>query len=230
MTGLVCLQGGREFTADCVEMDRAVLDRPLLDQPESGRSAARVVAVLAGAARVGSDYDGASRRAERHYQQLIDFSVDRFVVIPDPRTDLGGTLTALDSAIDLLVLPGGSPSSLLGVLSGPVRHRVLELHQAGMTISGASAGAMVVCSSMVRPDRDGDVVDGLGLVDGLALPHWSPGSDRWPVPSDLTLWGLPECGGAITAPDGSVTAVGQGTPSVRRSDTGTWTPLPRFPL
>ena len=207
--GLLCLQGGREFTPECVDMDRTVI----------ARSSARLVAVLAGAARVGSDYDGASDRARRHYSGLgADVRV-----IPDPRVDVDGALAALDEEIDLIVLPGGSPSGLLDVLSGTVRARVRELHSSGTAISGASAGAMVLCTSVVRPDRGGGVVDGIGLVDGLALPHWSPGTTRWRVP-DVTLWGLPECGGVVIDGDDR-RAVGRGEPSMRLD--GDWSPLPR---
>jgi len=209
MHGILCLQGGREFTPECVEMDREVL----------AVAEAQHVAVLAGAARVGSDYDGASTRARRHYAGL-DVDVQ---VVPDPRTDLDAALDAMRSRIDLLVLPGGSPSSLLDVLSGLVRDRLLELHAAGTAISGASAGAMVMCSHMARPDR-GDVADGLALVDGLALPHWSAGTPpRWPVP-DVQLWGLPECGGVIID-DGVARGVGAGHASTH--DGTAWHPVPR---
>ncbi len=209
MSGLLCLQGGREFTAECREMDTAVI----------AAAGARSVAVLAAAARVGSDYAGASARARRHYAAL-DVEVR---VIPDPRDDVDAALNQMHEPIDLLILPGGSPSSLLDVLSGSVRERLLDLHSSGAAISGASAGAMVLCSHMVRPDR-GDLVAGLGLVDGLALPHWSAGSDRrWPVP-DVTLWGLPECGGVIIE-DGAYRAVGAGIASVHNGDG--WLPVPR---
>jgi len=209
MSGLICLQGGHEFTADCRQMDTDVL--ALVG---AGR-----VAILAGAARPGSDFAGASNRATRHYTGL-GASV---LTIPDPRDDAAEALAGLTDDISLLVLPGGSPASLRAVLSGAVEDRVIELHTAGMAISGASAGAMVLCERMVRPgDRStsADIVDGLGLVDGLALPHWSPGSDRgWPVPDDLDLWGLPECGGVIVD-GGNTSAVGRGEPARRRN--GQW--------
>ena len=209
MLGVLCLQGGREFTADCREMDADVI----------ASAGARSVAVLAGAARVGSDYAGASSRACKHYESL-DVEVR---VIPDPRVDLRAALDSMDAGIDLIVLPGGSPSSLLDVLSGQVRERLLELHAAGAAISGASAGAMVMCSHVARPDR-GDVVDGLGLVEGLALPHWSGGAGpRWSVP-DMTLWGLPECGGVIIE-NGVPRGVGAGVSAIHRD--GAWHPAPR---
>ena len=116
-----------------------------------------------------------------------------------------------------------SLSSLLDVMSGPVREHLLELRADGMAMSGASAGAMVMCSHTARPDR-GDVVDGLGLVDGLALPHWSAGAaPRWSVP-DVMLWGLPECGGVIID-NGVPRGVGAGAAAVRSG--GGWHPVPR---
>lgn len=205
MAGYVCLQGGREFTPACVAMDRTVIEAV----------AARHVGVIAGAARIGSDYAGASSRARRHYEELGT----EVRIVPDPRVDADAALDALDGTLDLVVLPGGSPSALLDVLTGPIGERMLSLHAAGAAISGASAGAMVLCSHMARPDR-GDVTSGLGLVEGLALPHWTPGSvPRWPVP-DITLWGLPECSGVLIDPDGTRTAVGVQPASLRLD--GTW--------
>lgn len=204
MTGIICLQGGRELTPACEAMDAAVLAR--CDGP---------VVSLAGAARVGSDYAGASDRVRRHYEGL---GAD-VVTAPDPRTDPDGTLAAL-ARVGLLVLPGGSPGSLRDVLTGAVEERVRELHAAGTGISGASAGAMVLCARMRLPSagREGD---GLGLVPGLALVHWS-GPDGGGG-ADLR-WGLPETGGALIDDEG-VRAVGQGEPAWRVD--GSWAPLPR---
>jgi peptidase E len=186
------------------------------------------VAVLAGAARIGADYDGASARARRHYTALGA----TVTTVPDPRTDPDGALRVLDGDVGIVVLPGGSPASLLAVLVGdtptPVGQRIVELHRSGVTLSGASAGAMVLCTRTFVPDA-GDpgptIADGLGLVHGLALPHWSPGASRWPVPDGVELWGLPECGGVVVTSDG-VRAIGAGEPS-RGSAGSDWTPLPR---
>lgn len=216
MSGIVCLQGGREFTTECDDMDRTVLER----------SSASSIAVLAGAARVGADHDGAVRRAIAHYERLGVTGSG----VPDPRVDRSAStrrLAALDPDADLLVLPGGSPGSLLDVLlggDGEVAGHVVAFHAAGGAISGASAGAMVLCCDTVRPDR-GDVVSGVGLVDGLALPHWSPGSDRgWQV-GEFDLWGLPECGGALISAGADPVAVGRGAPARRVG--GEWTALAR---
>ncbi len=183
------------------------------------RCAASTVAVISGAARPGSDYDGASQRARRHYERL---GVD-VTVVPDPRSGVTEALAVMADGIGMIVLPGGSPSGLLDVLGGEIGHRLHALQHGGTAISGASAGAMVLCQRMVRPDRGGDVVEALGFVEGLALPHWSPDTTDRDVPG-LTLWGLPECGGVVI--DGtSCVAVGRGRPSVKAGDE--WRPIER---
>lgn len=222
--GPICLQGGRELTPLCDEMDRAVLER-----------CTGTVAVLAGAARPGSDYAGASTRTVAHYERL-GVAV---AVIPDPRADHAAALDALSASIGLIVLPGGSPGSLLDVLTArpsdsepTIGEQLIALYERGTAVSGASAGAMVLCAETARPDRRGGLATGLDLVPGVAIPHWSPGSERrWSLP-DTLLWGLPECGGVLID-DGSMVAVGQGTASFK--DGGAWRgvdrrnpePLPR---
>jgi hypothetical protein len=210
MASVICLQGGREFAVDCREMDAEVLQLA-----GTGR-----VAIIAGAARPGSDYSGASERARTYYTALGG----DVAVVPDPRESVDAAVTAMTDDVSLVILPGGSPASLRDVLSGRVQARLIEMHAAGTAISGASAGAMVLCSHMVRPSRQADIIDGLGLVTGLALPHWTPDSQRgWPVPDDLDLWGLPECGGVVLI-DGIAHSVGRGKPAIRRD--GRWHPVP----
>ncbi len=201
--GALCLQGGRELTSPCRDMDRAVLD--LTDG---------AVVVLSGAARPGSDYAGASARSVAYYRTL---GVE-VTVVPDPRDNAVQALDELADDVGLIVMPGGSPGGLLDVLTavdgGSIGRRLVELWKSGAAISGASAGAMVMCTRTATPDRSGGGADGLGFVAGMAIPHWSPGSERrWGL-SASPLWGLPECGGVIID-DGHITAVGQGEPSVR---------------
>lgn len=213
-TGAICLQGGRELTPPCDDMDRAVLERC------TGR-----VVVLAGAARPGSDYAGASARTVAHYGRL-GADVD---VIPDPRDDPDAAFDALATGIGLVVLPGGSPGGLLDVLATAaddrtIGERLVELRSTGTVISGASAGAMVLCLHVATPDRGGSSAGGLGLVPGLAVPHWTLGSERrWSLP-DVVLWGLPECGGVLIDHSG-VIGVGQCAASIRLD--GTWSVVDR---
>ncbi len=212
-TGGLCLQGGRELTPPCQEMDRAVLDLT------NG-----AVVVLSGAARPGSDYAGASARSVAYYRTL---GVEA-AVVADPRDNAVQALEALADDVGLIVMPGGSPGGLLDVLTvvdgGSIGRRLVELWRAGTCISGASAGAMVMCARTATPDRSGGDGDGLGLVAGMAIPHWSPGAERrWGL-SASPLWGLPECGGVIIDA-GHMTAVGQGEPSVRIDSV--WHPVSR---
>ena len=113
-----------------------------------------------------------------------------------------------------------------------IAERLIAMLAAGTAISGASAGAMVLCTETATPDRPGGLAAGLDLLPGMAIPHWSPGSQRrWTLP-DALLWGLPECGGVLVD-NGSMIGVGQGAASVRIG--GTWhtvdrvqpEPLPR---
>ena len=213
-TAVICLQGGRELTPPCDAMDRSVLDR-----------CTGTVVVLAGSARRGSDYAGSSARTVAHYRRL-GIDVD---VVPDPRDDPGAALDRLTASVGLIVMPGGSPGALLDVLTvvgdGAIGARLVEMWESGAGISGASAGAMVLCTNMTNPERAGAVVSGLGLVPGFALPHWSAGSERrWSLPQSALLWGLPECGGVLID-DATMVAVGQGAAAVRID--GVWVPVSR---
>lgn len=200
MSGMICLQGGAEFGNRCVDMDTGLLDR----------SPPGDVVILAGAAAPGREYDIACRNAEVYYSRLTERKV---VAAEDPRRDPAGFLEAARSAA-LIVLPGGSPARLLGVLTGDVLDALTGVWTRGGTISGASAGAMVLCTYTAVPGSG--VTDGLGLVPGVAIPHFD-GSNWWdlPLPGDVPRWGLPECGGVVFD-SGSLGAVG--APGAERLD------------
>lgn len=189
---MICLQGGAEFGNRCVEMDGELLERsPVGD-----------VVVLAGAAARGREYEIASDNAVRYYSRLTDRSV---VAAEDPRIDPGAFVEATRSAA-MVVLPGGSPKRLLEVLVGDVLDALVGVSTGGGTISGASAGAMVLCAYTAVPGAG--VTDGLDLVPGVAIPHFD-GTNWWnlDLPADIPRWGLPECGGVVFR-SGSVTAIG----------------------
>ena len=192
MTGMICLQGGAEFGSRCVDMDAQLLDR----------SPAGDVVILAGAAAEGREYAIASRNAVRYYSRLTD---RRVVAAEDPRADPASFVESSRSAA-MAVLPGGSPRRLLDVLVGDVLEALVEVSTRGGTISGASAGAMVLCAYTALPG--GGVTKGLGLVPGVAIPHFD-GSNWWnlDLPADIPRWGLPECGGVVFR-SGSVSAIG----------------------
>lgn len=162
------------------------------------------VVVLAGAAAPGREHEMASRNAVAYYSRLTHRPV---VAAPDPRSDPTGADSALAPA-GLVILPGGSPRRLLDVLDGAIGDTLRRLHGAGTAISGASAGAMVLCAFTVVPGSG--VTDGLGIVEGVAIPHFD-GSNWWDLdlPDDVVRWGLPECGGILVS-DGTVEPIGSG--------------------
>ena len=192
MNGTICLQGGAEFGRLCVDMDAELLDRT----PPGD------VVILAGAAAPGREYDVATANAVRYYSRLTQRTV---VAVDDPRNDPAVFVDAARSA-SLLVLPGGSPRRLLDVLMGDVLQALIGVLERGGTVSGASAGAMVLCAYTAVPGAG--VTDGLGLVPGVAIPHFD-GSNWWDIdlPGDVPRWGLPECGGVVFR-SGSVSAIG----------------------
>ena len=195
MPGALCLQGGGEFSSDCLPMDAELLRR-------AGPGPV-VVSALAGS--VGRDYGTATANGVRHFSSLGASDV---VAAPDARTDRAGALAALGSAA-LVVLPGGSPRRLHDALSATGAGAVIaERFAAGALVLGASAGAMVLCGWLVDPEGRGpglSLLPGLGLApELLVVPHWngSRGRTRWldaagaaPVP--VTVLGLPEASGVL---------------------------------
>lgn len=212
MSGVVCLQGGAEFGSRCIDMDAELLDR----SPQGD------VVILAGAAAPGREYAIASENAVRYYSRLTDRNV---VTAADPRNKPDGFIAAASSAA-MIVLPGGSPKRLLDVLAGDVLEALIAVADGGGTISGASAGAMVLCTYTALPGHG--VTDGLGLVPGVAIPHFD-GSNWWnlDLPADVPRWGLPECGGVVFR-SGTVAAIGAA--GAQRLDNGEASLVERAPL
>jgi cyanophycinase-like exopeptidase len=210
VTGLVCLQGGGEFSPGCRTMDEQVLHQV---RPGDGGRPRVVVTALAGAP--GREAATAEQHAVVHYRAL---GADA-VAAPDARHDPDGALHTLGGA-DLVVLPGGSPTRLLGALrTTPVGGWLSRAVAGGTAVSGASAGAMLLCGWTVLPDAvDGlTAVRGLGVVDGVVVvPHWSGDAGRpdWlraiaaAVPEGTEVLGLPERSGVLLS-QGRLTAVGE---------------------
>lgn len=216
VTGVLCLQGGGEFSPGCRPMDADLVLRA------PGRV---VVSALAGT--VGRDYRTATDNGARHFAAVGATDV---VAAPDVREDPDGALDALASAM-LLVLPGGSPSRLLAALQDTGAGQVVaDRLAAGALVMGSSAGAMVLGEWTVLPDRrDGSglrVVRGLGLAPGvLVVPHWSGRASRgdWlravqtGVPPDVVVLGIPEESGVLVDGDG-LTAVGRSATTLVRQE------------
>jgi len=194
----VCLQGGAEFRSGCEPMDQLMI--------EAGRRRADLVLVAPFAGRPGRERAMAGDYATRWYR---DLGADRVEVAAD---EGDGFVQALAEA-GLLVLPGGSPHRLLEALL-PSAEALRAAAEAGTAISGASAGAMVLCRWTVLPEGRRRVTAGLDLVPvDLVLPHYSGGAGwldiaRDVLPAQALVLGLPERSGTIVHADGSRTDAG----------------------
>ena len=171
-----------------------------------------VVTALAGA--VGQDYATASANGVRHFRSL---GARECAVAPDAREDPDGAVAALRQA-SLVVLPGGSPARLAAALaSTPVGALLPALVDAGVSVVGSSAGAMLLCAWTVVPERRHGswplVQRGLGVVARAAVvPHWTGARTDWPdalraAAIDVEILALPECAGLVVE-NGTATAVG----------------------
>lgn len=194
----VCLHGGAEFQPGCEAMDSAMI-------PSAGATH-DLVLVAPFAARPGREPQIAGENARRWYLALGAVRVE-------VAHDEGDAFRELLTAAGLLVLPGGSPERLLDALS-PLPESLRAALELGMAISGASAGAMVLCRWTVLPGAHTRVVPALGLVPvDLVLPHFTGGT-RWleptrgVLPPDAVALGIPERSGAVVRPDGSLHGAG----------------------
>ncbi|HKA70007.1 MAG TPA: Type 1 glutamine amidotransferase-like domain-containing protein, partial [Actinomycetes bacterium] len=191
-----CLQGGAEFGPACAEIDRLLL----------GRSTGPVVLVPL-AVRSGYEFRTTAADGVRWYREL---GADQVSAIPDVRTESGG-LAAAESLLaeaGLVVLPGGSPGRLLEVLTATRLDAALaQVLARGGTVSGASAGAMVLCERTIVPEPGpARLVAGLGIVPGVCvIPHYRGSAPEWlrtvELPARIRALGVPECTGVLV--DGS---------------------------
>lgn len=197
--GLICLQGGAEFSEDCREMDAYLVER----------AGGGPVVLLPLAAAPGRDYDSAGANGARHLAALGARDV---TVAPDARTDPDAAVAAVGRAA-LLVLPGGSPRRLRDAVTGTPLQEAIR-RAAGdddRVVTGASAGAMLLCARTVLPEDGVEVAEGLGVVDDFGvIPHFDGSKPDWEralAPYGDVL-GIPECSGVLL--DGEdVTAVGR---------------------
>lgn len=203
MPGAVALVGGGEWLPGC-----EVFDRPLVD------AAGGEVVVLPTAAAFERP-DRAVATAARYFESLGGRVRPLEVLV---RRD------AMDSAFAeairgarFVYLGGGSPLHLRSVLKGSLVWEALQAAwQAGATVAGSSAGAMVLGDPMVDP-RGGALTLGLGLVERLAvLPHAdSPAAERLKRTLELAGPGvrvvaIPERSALVREPDGSWRGSGVG--------------------
>ncbi len=156
----------------------------------------RRVLVAPFAGRPGREREIAAKNARRWYLELGAGEVN--VALQESEV-----VDALSDA-ELLVLPGGSPARLLDGLA-PHEAVLRSYLEQGKAISGASAGAMVLCRWTVLPGPTARVEPALGLVPiDLVIPHYR-GANEWLqvarplLPHDPVILGLPERSGVLVS-------------------------------
>ena len=138
----------------------------------SGGADARVIIVPTAA---GIDYpDMAARNGINWFRQL-GARPDAAMAI-DVQSANDSKVAAKIETATLIYLPGGDPLFLVDTLRGSKTWMAIAAaHDRGVALGGASAGAMAFGSKMWNP-RTGDLIDGLGLIPIVTLPHF--GAER----------------------------------------------------
>jgi cyanophycinase len=160
MSGGIVLAGGEEFRAGCEEMDTAIMDA-------TGAKPAKVLiiptAAVTGPQKAASD-------GVRHFSRLGAIASELMVLDRTRSNDEDFIKVVSDASI--IYFTGGSPDHLLATLKGSkLFERLQEALARGAVVGGSSAGAMVMGSAMRRPSPR-EWVEGLSIVEGVAvLPH-----------------------------------------------------------
>ena len=168
MTGWLALHGGGEF-----QRGSEIGDRRLV--VAAGGADARVIVVPAAAAREHPEM--AAQNGVQWFKQIGAQAAAAMVV--DARSANDAALVAVIESATLIYLPGGDPVLLVETLRGsPAWQAIVKAHERGVSLGGASAGAMALGSKMWNP-HTGGLIDGLGLIPIVTLPHFgAEGIDR----------------------------------------------------
>jgi cyanophycinase-like exopeptidase len=167
------------------------------------------VVVLPLASSRGSDY---SRTADNAARYLTELGAE--VAVPgDPRRDAAPALALVGEA-GMIVLTGGSPRRLRdGLVDTGLDAAIHTASRRGALVMGASAGAMVACTTTLLPQWRGKLESGagIGLVDEyVVVPHFDGKRTAWvreALANAGAVLGIPECSGVLVD-SGELTAVG----------------------
>jgi cyanophycinase len=161
MTGWLALHGGGEF-----QRGSEIGDVRLIEA--AGGTQAHVVVVPTAAAR---DYPEMAARNGLNWFRQFGASVEAAMIV-DERSAHDPQMAVKIERATLIYLPGGDPVLLAETLRGSKAWAaMIQAYERGAAIGGASAGAMVLGARMWNP-RTGDLIDGLGLIPIVTLPHF----------------------------------------------------------
>ena len=209
MAGEIGLVGGEEFRSGCEDMDREIMRA-------SGQEPARVLiiptAAVTGPAKAAND-------GVTHFAAL-GADANQLMVLEKSQSDDADFVKPSQSA-GVVYFTGGSPDHLLATLKdSQLLKNILDAVKAGAVLAGSSAGAMVMGSLMRRPS-EGQWVEALGIVAGVAvLPHHERSDPeeishqlRDQVPAELVVLGIDARTGCLGRP-GNWRVVGSGKVTV----------------
>jgi cyanophycinase len=165
MTGWLALHGGGEF-----QRGSEIGDRRLI--VAAGGADARVIVVPTAA---GIDYPEAAARNGVEWFRQLGARAEAAMAVDAASANDPAVVAKIETAT-LIYFPGGDPVFLVNVLRGSKSwDAILAAHDRGVVLGGASAGAMAFGSKMWNP-HSGGLLDGLGLVSIMTLPHFKAAS------------------------------------------------------
>ena len=213
MTGTLALVGGQEWTPGC-----EAFDRPLLEASGTGE-----VLILPTAAAYEHPEQAVATAAS--WFEGLGATARGLMVLRRADAEDPDHAAAVRNA-RFLYLSGGSSLHLRSVLKdSPLWEAIVAAWDAGATLAGSSAGAMVLCDPMVDP-RGGALTIGLGLVEQVAIiPHantWSHDKARRTfdlATGGLSVVGIDERTALIRDPDGAWRTSGDGHVAVWKDGT-----------
>ena len=89
---------------------------------------------------------------------------------------------------DIIYVGGGNTKSMLAVWKEWNLHNILQIaYENGIVMSGVSAGAICWFEKGITDSfaRELNIIDCLGIVDGIACPHFDEEKEREPYVSDV---------------------------------------------
>ena len=161
MPSWIALHGGGEF-----QRGSEIGDRRLI--VAAGGADARVIVVPTAA---GIDYSDIAARNGIEWFRKLGARTDAAMAVDAISANDLSVVAKIETAT-MIYLSGGDPVFLVNALRGSqVWAAILAAHQRGVIVGGASAGAMAFGTRMWNP-HTGGLIDGLGLVPIVTLPHF----------------------------------------------------------
>ena len=150
----------------------------------------------------GIDYPDAAARNGIAWFKKLGAQADAALAVDAKSANDPAVVARIDTAT-MIYLPGGDPVFLVNALRGSKSwEAIVKAQFNGVVLGGASAGAMAMGLKMWNP-HSGKLIDGLGLVPIVTLPHFRSESNerakalRQELAPSIRLFGIAERTSAI---------------------------------